>query len=62
MSYKVQRNGETFDLFETSSNVLIELKTSEQHAKDVGRKMNLGAGFAGWTPEFAAVKYPLTFS
>lgn len=57
MSYAVTAKEGKYDLFEKSSDVLIELDYEEKKAKDICRKLNLGAGFNGWTPPFFAVKY-----
>jgi hypothetical protein len=57
MSYAVTSKEGKYDLLEKSSDVLIELNYEEKKAKDMCRKLNLGAGFNGWTPPFFAVKY-----
>lgn len=57
MSYVVKENTNHFDVYENTSNVLIELKTNETRAKDLCRKLNLGSGFNGWTPLFFSEKY-----
>jgi hypothetical protein len=56
MSYSVIKNEKNlYDIFEKESDVVIELsKTDEKDARAVCRKMNLGSGFNGWTPEFVA--------
>jgi len=60
MSYKVNKTGDVYGLFETESDVTIELHATEAKARELCRKVNLGSGFDGWTPPFFAVKYPLT--
>lgn len=62
MSYKVNQDGDKFNIFEVGTDQTIELETSEKRARDLCRKMNLGSGFNGWTPSFFAVKYPLSVS
>jgi hypothetical protein len=57
MSYKVIANGTGYDIYEKDSDIILELKTSEENARNLCRKMNLGSGFNGWTPPFFAVKY-----
>lgn len=57
MSYAVKETLGTFDIIEKDTDVKIVLKTEEKIAKSVCRKLNLGAGFNGWTPPFFAVKY-----
>ncbi len=55
MSYKVKQADNTkFDILEKETGILIDLKISEQEAKDICRKMNLGSGFNGFTPPFVA--------
>lgn len=55
MSYKVKTTCNTkFDIIEKETETLITLKIPEQKAKDLCRKMNLGAGFNGFTPLFFA--------
>lgn len=57
MSYAVKETLGTFDIIEKDTNVKIVLKTDEKIAKSVCRKLNLGAGFNGWTPLFFSIKY-----
>ena len=57
MSYSVKMNEDGFDILEKESEILIELKTQEKTAKDMCRKLNLGSGFNGWTPQFIAMKW-----
>lgn len=57
MSYAVKETLGTFDIIEKDTDVKIVLKTDEKIAKSVCRKLNLGAGFNGWTPLFFSVKY-----
>lgn len=54
MSYKVVGSENGFDILEKETNVIIDLKYKESKARDVCRKMNLGAGFNGFTPDFFA--------
>lgn len=62
MSYAVKSNGKTFDILEKSTDVVIHLNLDEKNAKDVCRKLNLGGGFNGWTPEFFSTKYEAIFT
>lgn len=57
MSYAVKEASGLYNVYEKTNDVLIELKYDERKAKDVCRKLNLGAGFNGWTPGFFTVKY-----
>jgi hypothetical protein len=56
MSYSVIKNEKNlYDIFEKESDVVIEIaKADEKEARVVCRKMNLGSGFNGWTPDFVA--------
>ena len=56
MSYSVVKNEKNlYDIFEKESDVVIEIaKADEKEARAVCRKMNLGSGFNGWTPDFVA--------
>jgi hypothetical protein len=56
MSYSVIKNDKNvFDILEKESENVIEIKkTDEKEARSLCRKMNLGAGFDGWTPDFVA--------
>lgn len=57
MSYKVIKNGSTYDLFEKDSDVTIQIGAmSESEIRATCRKLNLGSGFCGWTPAFIAKK------
>jgi hypothetical protein len=57
MSYVLKKSDTAYNIYEKSSDVLIELSLEEKKAKDLCRKLNLGSGFNGWTPPFFAVKY-----
>ncbi len=56
MSYSVIRNDlGKYDLFEKDSNNTIEIGIAQEtEARSICRKLNLGSGFAGWTPNFVA--------
>lgn len=56
MSYSVIKNDKNlYDIFEKDTRVVIEVsKRSEDDARAVCRKLNLGSGFNGWTPDFVA--------
>jgi hypothetical protein len=56
MSYRVIGDDTGYDILEKDTDVVIELKLEEKQAKDYCRKLNLGSGFAGWTPTFFAGK------
>ena len=55
MSYEVRKIKNEYDIYEHESKTSIKLKTTKP--KDIyaiSRKLNLGSGFCGWTPEFFA--------
>jgi hypothetical protein len=58
MSYNVLKNvNNNYDIYEKESEVLIEINGKERDVRSICRKLNLGAGFNGWTPEFFGKKY-----
>lgn len=56
MSYKVVKGKNGFDIYEKESEASIILEKTEEEARNLCRKLNLGAGFNGWTPAFVAEK------
>lgn len=56
MSYSVIKSGQdVFDILEKDTGNVIEVKkTDEKEVRSLCRKMNLGSGFDGWTPDFVA--------
>lgn len=61
MSYQVHTNSTGgYDIFESTTDTTIVLGAVETRARNICRKMNLGSGFNGWTPDFITVRYPLT--
>jgi hypothetical protein len=54
MSYIVEKGSKGFNVREKSTDVLIEIEREEGEARTMCRKMNLGSGFNGWTPQFFA--------
>ena len=54
MSYKVKHSVNGYDIIEKETDVVINLKYAEKKARDLCRKMNLGSGFNGFTPDFFA--------
>jgi hypothetical protein len=57
MSYSVKQTNGNYDIVEKQSETIIELGCDETKARDLCRKLNLGAGFNGWTPAFMSQKY-----
>jgi hypothetical protein len=56
MSYSVKKSENGYSILEKNTDVLIELDYTEEKARDLCRKMNLGSGFNGWTPTFFTTK------
>ena len=56
MSYSVKKSEDGFDILEKNTGLLIKLGCTEEKARDLCRKMNLGSGFNGWTPPFFTSK------
>jgi len=56
MSYAVKLDKGQYDILEKETDTTIELNAKEKTARDICRKLNLGAGFNGWTPEFVAYR------
>ena len=56
MSYAVKLDNGQYDIIEKETNTVIQLEIKEKAARDICRKLNLGAGFNGWTPDFVAYK------
>jgi hypothetical protein len=56
MSYSVVKNDiGSYDLLEKDSETVIQIRRAEEkEARSMCRKLNLGAGFVGWTPDFLA--------
>jgi hypothetical protein len=56
MSYHVVKNSRgLYEIFEKSSKNTIEvLRQKETHTRTICKKLNLGYGFDGWTPNFLA--------
>ena len=60
MGYKVHQNDDgSYDVLEKDTGSVVYLRTVESRARELCRKMNLGSGFNGWTPDFFNAKYPL---
>lgn len=57
MSYSVVKNDKnTFDVIEKDTDTKIELSMSKRESHNVCRKLNLGSGFAGYTPAFITMR------
>lgn len=57
MSYSVVKTKtEKYNLLEKDTDTVIELNKTESDARTLCRKLNLGSGFCGWTPDFFAKK------
>lgn len=56
MSYSVIKSEKNaFDILEKDTGSVIEIKkTDEKEVRSMCRRLNLGSGFDGWTPDFVA--------
>jgi len=55
VSYVVKELEGTRGIVETDTDTFIHMKKkSEKEVLDIARKLNLGSGFNGWTPQFFA--------
>lgn len=54
MGYRVHRDDEKFKVVEVVEGEVREVKTGleQKTAKNLAAELNLGNGFAGWTPNF----------
>lgn len=53
MSYSVKKNKDNrYEIFENGDDKSIFIHRSERTARSLCRKLNLGAGFNGFTPDF----------
>ena len=54
MNYRYVKSAivDRHDVLEVPTGHLIKTGLTFQAARDLTRKLNFGAGFAGWTPEF----------
>ena len=62
MSYRVEEvvlnKKKVFRVIEKDTNLELFETTSNRDARRVCRSLNLGSGFAGYTPSFFATKFP----
>jgi hypothetical protein len=56
MSYSVRKSGSVYNILEKETDTLIVVEKSERQARNLCRKLNLGAGFEGFTPSFFTPK------
>ena len=52
MSYVVKEFGVRWRIFDTNTNQYINMSLPKAEADKIARKMNLGAGFGDWIPDF----------
>lgn len=52
LDYKVVRNKSEYNVIETSTEQTIKSFNDQNDAKKLMKHLNLGGGFAGWTPSF----------
>lgn len=56
VDYKIVNIGEKYGVEERSTGYVIETFKDQQEAKKLMKFLNLGGGFAGFTPEFVVRK------
>ncbi len=59
MNYKIVQNKHKWTVVENRSKLEIEHFITRDSARKLCRKLNLGAGFDGWSPIFIATKEKL---
>lgn len=52
INYKVIKEGKDFFIKETQTNEVVLILNDMRSAQEAARKLNLGAGFDGFTPKF----------
>jgi hypothetical protein len=52
LTYSIKKEDEQFHIIERATNLTVKKYDCEKKAKDVKRGLNLGKGFAGFTPTF----------
>jgi hypothetical protein len=55
-SYKVKKFDSLYGVVESATNHIIFESNDEHKAKTMSRKLNFGAAFDGWTPNFFTKK------
>ena len=61
MSYVVKQVNKTYKVYDTKNKVFINKSYDKQEADKVARKLNLGAGFGEWIPDFFNYEYDLVY-
>jgi len=56
MDYRVVKNDNAYNVFETKTEHNVATYLTETEARVIARMYNLGGGFAGWTPKFILQK------
>ena len=52
MTYRVIKDEGGYKIVEKDTQHVVDRVVKEKPARELCRDLNLGAGFAGWTPEF----------
>lgn len=61
MSYVVKQVNKTYKVYDTKSEKFINKSYDKQEADKVARKLNLGAGFGDWIPDFFNYEYDIVY-
>lgn len=57
MSYKVIENDGKHNIIESGTDLIVHTVKSKEEATKLCRSLNLGSGFAGFTPPFFTERY-----
>lgn len=52
MNYKLKESSGKFQVYETSTEQVIKTFSTKTEARSFMKRLNLGAGFDGWSPTF----------
>ena len=59
MSYVVKEiNKDKYKIYNKDQDLYINMEMSKERAHELARKMNLGAGFGDWIPDFFNAAFP----
>lgn len=52
MTYRVEKEKDQYRVIEKDTDLIIQLISNEEEARELCRSLNLGSGFNGFTPTF----------
>ena len=61
MSYVVKNIDGKYKIYNKNQNMFINMECTEEQARALTRKMNLGCGFGDWVPEFFNTPFPVVY-